>query len=189
MEEWKNIKGYPNYKISNIGRVKSLNYRNTGEERILKGCKTKNGYLQVNLFKEGKVKNFKVHRLVASVFIPNPNNLCEINHIDEDKTNNCVENLEWCNRIYNLNYGSRIERTAKANSIPILQFTKDGEFVRKWDSSIQVERELGIDNSGIIRCCKGKYKSAGGFVWGYADDYERIPFNVFNIEIYRKKVV
>ena len=169
MEKWKDIEGYEGlYQVSNMGRVKSLNYNRTGEEKILKSRKDRGGYLRVSLSKEGKVKTFKVHRLVAQAFIPNPNNLPQVNHKDEDKQNNCVENLEWCNRSYNCNYGSRNERMAKSKSIPILQFSKTGEFIRKWDSAMQVERELGFNHGSISKCLKGKkYKLVGGYKWRY----------------------
>ena len=165
MEIWKDIKDYEGlYQVSNLGRVKSLKY---GKEKILKSCKLNNGYLIVNLHKEGKQKHYYIHRLVATAFIPNPDNLSQVNHINEDKTDNRVENLEWCDNKYNINYGTRNERIGKTNSIPILQFDLDGEFVKKWDSIMQVERELGFDNSGICMCCKGKRKSAYGYKWRY----------------------
>lgn len=183
-EIWKTTDGYPNYMISNMGRVKSLNYKQTGKEKILKGVKNRDGYLQIGLCKEGKIKHYLIHRLVAQAFLDNPNNLIEVNHKDEDKSNNCVDNLEWCSREYNINYGSRTEKTQK----PILQFSKNGEFIRKWNSATQVEKELGFNQSSITKCCKGKNKSVCGYIWGYANDYEKIPFNVFNLTIYRKKV-
>ena len=194
VEIWRDIEGYHNYQVSNLGRVKSLErnvIKGRGglykiEEKILKSRKDKNGYLLINLCKEGEMRSYLVHRLVASAFLDNPNNLPQVNHKDEDKTNNRVENIEYCDRSYNINYGNRNEKMAKSRSIPILQFTKDGEFVRRWDSSTQVEKELGIDNSSIAKCCRGKHKSVGGFIWGYADDYERISFNAFDLEIYRK---
>lgn len=166
MEEiWKNIFGYEGlYQISNHGRVKSLKF---GKEKILKSRKDKYGYHQVILSKEGKIKNHLIHRLVAYAFIDNPNNLPQVNHKDEDKTNNMVENLEYCDRIYNLNYGTHNERMAKAKSIPILQFTKQGEFIKKWDSAIQVERVLGFNSCNIYMCCKGRRKSAHDYKWRY----------------------
>lgn len=184
MERWKTIEDYPNYMVSDMGRVKSLNYHRTGKEKFLKDSKDKDGYLYVNLSKEGKVKKFKVHRLVASAFLDNPNNLPEVNHINEDKTDNRFENIEYCDRFYNMNYGTRTERTQK----PILQFTKEGEFVKKWVSATQVQKELGINQSHISKCCKGKKKSIGGYIWGYEKEYERIPFNVFALEVYKKRV-
>lgn len=195
MEEWKDIEGYEGlYQISSEGRVKSLERFRKGKhnslvfvnEKILKGVKDKDDYLKVILYKEGKVKTHKIHRLVASAFLPNPDNLLEINHIDENKQNNCLDNLEFCDRSYNINFGSRTERMAKSHSKPVLQFTKEMEFVRKWESGTQVQRELGFYGTSITKCCKGKLKSAYGFVWGYEKDYERIQFKVFDIEMYKK---
>lgn len=168
VEIWKDIEGYPNYMVSNMGRVKSLNYNRTGKEKIMKGGKDNNDYLFIILSKKGKVKKYLVHRLVAQVFIPNPNNFSEVNHKDEDKQNNCVENLEWCSREYNINYGTHNKRVAKTLSKPILQFTKNGEFIRKWDSATQVEKELGIYHSSITKCLKGKQKTSGEYIWMYA---------------------
>lgn len=181
MEIWKTIEGYPNYMVSNLGRVKSLNY---GKEKLLKpGFNGR--YYFVYFCKEGKQKNYKVHRLVAQAFIPNPNNLPEVNHIDENKTNNRVDNLEWCDRKYNINYGTRTEKTRK----PILQFTKNGEFVKRWNSGMDIERELEFNSGNISSCCLGKLKTCCGYKWGFAEDYERIPFKVFDLEIYEKKKV
>lgn len=167
MEIWKNIDGYPNYQVSNMGRVKSLNYNHTGKEKILKGLKNTNGYIYVALYKEGKVKGYSIHRLVATAFIPNPNNLPQVNHRNEIKTDNRVENLEYCNSKYNTNFGTRNERIGKANSISILQFTKNGELIRKWDCSMDIERELGFYHSNITNCCNGKRKSIGGYKWHF----------------------
>ena len=175
MEIWKDIEGYPDYQVSNMGRVKSLERFRKGKhnslvfvnEKILKNSKNKNGYLCVNLCKEGKPKKYYIHRLVASAFLPNPNNLPEVNHINENKTDNRVENLEYCDRKYNNNYGTRNERVIKSLSIPILQFTKDGEFIRKWDSAIEVEKKIIFYSSSITACCKGKRKTCGGYRWRY----------------------
>lgn len=183
MEEWKDIEGYPNYMVSNLGRVKSLKF---GKEKILKSRKNNDGYLYINLCKEGKKKTHTIHRLVAQAFLPNPNNLPEVNHKDEDKTNNRIENIEYCDRKYNINYGNRNEKMAKSLSKPILQFTKEMELVRKWESATDASRVLGINQGDICSCLKGKLKSVGGFIWGYEKDYEKILFKVFDLEIYRK---
>ena len=120
-EIWKDIPGYEGlYQVSNTGKVKSLNYMKTRKEKILKPRKEGKGYLKITLSKEGEKKDFKIHRLVASVFIPNPNNLPQINHIDECKTNNNVENLEWCDNRYNSNYGTHTQRMAKAKSMSVI---------------------------------------------------------------------
>lgn len=163
MEIWRDIKDYPNYQVSNMGRVKSLNYKRTGKEKILKNSKNNSGYLYVCLTINKKEHNYRIHRLVASAFLPNPNNLPQVNHINEIKTDNRVENLEYCDSSYNINYGTRTEKTQK----PILQFTLDGELVRKWDSTIEVEKELGFYHSDISKCCKGKRKTASGYKWCY----------------------
>ena len=106
--KWKDIPGYEGlYQVSNLGEIKSLNYRNTGKEKILKLIKDKKGYFHVNLYKNGKLKNLQVHRLVAMAFIPNHNNYNQVNHKDENTSNNAVENLEWCTAKYNSNYGNR----------------------------------------------------------------------------------
>lgn len=106
-EVWKDIKGYEDlYQVSNLGNVKSLNYNNTGKSKLLKLCFDKYGYLQVGLCKNKKHKIYRVHRLVAITFIPNPMNYPVVNHIDEIKENNNVENLEWCTVKYNNAYGS-----------------------------------------------------------------------------------
>lgn len=105
MEDWKDIKGYEGeYQISSCGRVRSLK-----TNRVLKLYE--GDYSRVCLCKNGVKKTWKVHRLVADAFIPNPDNLPEINHKDENKYNNCVENLEWCSKVYNNNYGTKTERT------------------------------------------------------------------------------
>lgn len=114
-EEWREIKNYPNYMISNRGRVKSLNYNKTGEERIMKFAINKKGYCCVVLYKDKKQKHYLVHRLVATAFIPNPNNLPQLNHKDEVKTNNCVDNLEWCDAKYNINYGTHNNKLSLAH--------------------------------------------------------------------------
>lgn len=172
-EEWKDIEGYDGlYMVSNYGNVKSLNYKRTGKECLLKPTNNTTGYyLFVVLCKNGVLKNYRVHRLVAQAFIPNPNNLPEVNHIDENKNNNCVGNLEWCTREYNNNYGTRNERHAKALSKHVLQIDKNSnKVIHEWDSATQVKLELGFAQSHICDCCKGKpsHKTAYGFIWRYA---------------------
>lgn len=168
IEIWKSldILGYPNYEVSNWGRVKSLP-RNTTKEKILKQCKNKYGYLHLNLCNDGKVKLFTVHKLVALAFLENPLNLPQVNHKNEIKTDNRVENLEWVSPKENTNYGSCIERRSKTKSIPIIQLDLQENFIREWQSTIQVEKELNIYATSITACCKGKIKTCGGFIWRY----------------------
>lgn len=176
-EIWLPIKGYENYHISNIGRVKSLertdSYTLNGKtiyrhkkEIILKQCYDGNGYLMVRLFNTVSPKGrlFKVHRLVGEVFIPNPNNLPCINHIDEDKTNNVVENLEWCDVSYNNKYGTRLTRAIEKEKIPIEAFDTYGNIILQFESVNEAKRN-GFLNAG--ECCRGKYKTCGGYKWRY----------------------
>ena len=129
--------------------------------------KTNYGYIRIGLCKNGIKTSLSVHRLVAETFIPNPDNLPMINHKDEDKTNNRVENLEWCDAKYNRNYGSMNEKLAKHFSKPILQFSNNNKLIKKWDSIREAERHTGVYNQHICACCQGKIKSAGGYIWKY----------------------
>ena len=166
-EIWRDIEDYEGlYQISNKGRVKSLK---CGKERIRTPVINNSGYLNIILYKNTESQHRLVHRLVAEAFIPNLENKPQINHKDENKLNNCVENLEWIRHIDNCNYGSRNERVADSLSKPILQYSKSGDLIREWKSASEVERVLGIDNSHIIACCKGKRKSSGGFIWRYKE--------------------
>ena len=164
-EIWKDIEGYDGlYQISDKGRVKSLKF---GKEKILKLQKDTNGYLQVRLSKNGKQKMFQIHRLVALAFISNPQNYPQVNHKDENPSNNNLKNLEWCTVEYNNNYGTRIQKFVDKISKPVLQYTKDGKLVREWKSSTDVERNLGYSKGNITKCCQGKRKSVSNFVWKY----------------------
>ena len=166
-EIWRDIEGYEGlYQISNKGRVKRL-YK--ASERILKPGWMTGGYLFVVLCKNGNQSNQRIHRLVAKAFLPNPENKPQVNHRDENKKNNRVENLEWATAKENLNFGTRNERAGYSLSRPILQYSKSGEFIIEWPGAHEVERVLGINNANIIACCKGKLKSSGGFIWKYKE--------------------
>lgn len=185
-EIWKDVVGYEGYyEVSNFGNVRSIDrYVNhsSGGERISKGKYLKQqilkGYKRVQLSKERKVKHHFVHRLVAFAFIPNPNNLPEINHIDEDKTNNNVENLEWCDTKYNINYGTRLQKCSKILtnrkdlSKYVLQYTLDGEFVNEYPSVSEAHRQTGIRINSISQCCNGhkRYTHAGGYKWCFKSE-------------------
>ena len=181
IEIWKTviIKGetYDNYQVSNLGRLMSLNYRGTGRAELMNPGKLKDGYLIVVLTKDRKRHTYTVHRLIAETFLPNPNNLPEVNHKDENKENNFVGtpendykdgNLEWCDSKDNCNYGTRNERIAKAKSKPVLQFTLTGEFIREWPSTMECKRN-GFNQGNISSCCLGERKSADGYIWKYKD--------------------
>lgn len=209
MEIWKDIDGYNGlYQVSNLGNVKSVErFRTNGKSgfiqksRILK-TGNRNGYLIVNLCKDGVVKTFKVHRLVATHFIPNPENKPEIDHIDINPLNNRVENLRWVTHKENMNNPLSREKQSismkgkpslkgKENkqSKPIFQLDRYGELIKKWESVMDVERELGLKHQNICHNALDKSSNCGGYKWGYVDDYEKIPFKVFDLEIYKKKVV
>lgn len=182
-EKWKDIKNYEGlYQVSNLGRVRSLNHiRKNGKSennvyitkgRILKAAIQNVGYMFVVLSKNGKTKGYRVHRLVAEAFIPNPNNYKCVNHKDENKQNNCVNNLEWCTHEYNNNYGTKPMKIAKGNSKKVNQYDLDGNFIKQWESLMEAERYLKIKKShvGISACCKGKIKTSYGYRWKYVRD-------------------
>ena len=170
MEHWKAISGYDGlYEVSDMGRVKSLNYNHTHKEKILRPVKGRKGYLQVSLYKDGQIKNWKVHRLVAEAFIPNPQCMETINHLDEVKTNNSASNLEWMSIKDNNNYGTHNKRVAESLSKQVKMFDKStGELLASFPSTMEAKRVTGINNCNISQCCNGKRKSAGGYIWRYA---------------------
>lgn len=162
METWKDIKGWEGkYQVSNLGRVKSLNYCNTGNPSILKTGTDCNGYLKVTLYRNNKGKTYNVHRLVAEAFIPNPQCFPEVNHKDETRTNNNVENLEWCTRQYNLNYGTRTQKQSK-----LVMCVETGEV---FNSVSEVQRMLGFPSGDISKCCNGKRNTCHNFHWQYIE--------------------
>lgn len=170
IEIFKDISGYEGiYQISNFGRVKSLidthgNIRKT--EKILKEINTRHGYKTYSLYKNKKSKRILTHRLVADAFIPNPNNYVEVNHKDENKANNSVDNLEWCTRKYNCNYGTAAERTAEKTSMPVYQYDKNFNLIKKWNRTSECEKH-GYKHQGIQASCKGRRMTHKGFIWSY----------------------
>ena len=187
-EIWRAIKGYEGlYEVSNLGRVKSLErvaWNGKGyhilKEKILKPKKCRNGYLYASLSRNGERKEYTIHRLVLSTFNPvEKMDKLDVNHLDEDKTNNNLSNLEWCTRSYNNNFGTHNARVAetlrgKSNtrkSIPIVQLALDGKYIRSYKSATDAARECGGSNSGIINCCKGNRKSHKGFKWMYLSEF------------------
>lgn len=164
-EIYKEIEGYEGlYEVSNLGNVKSLI-----SNKILKPIKDKDCYLFVGLYQQGKLKHHRVHRLVAEAFIENPNNLTEINHKDENKQNNTIENLEWCTREYNLAYGTHNQRSA-ASRINHPKRSKQVlcvETGKIYPSTRDVARQLGFSQGNISQYCNGKLKQAYGYTWKY----------------------
>lgn len=203
MEEiFKDIEGYEGlYQVSNLGRVKSLERLDSRghkvNERILRLKKNRYGYLQVTLYINGKGKTIEIHRLVAIHFLPNPNNLPEVNHIDENKENNSLENLEWCDHSYNINFGNRNKRVSESIgkgidnhwSKPIVQLdSQTNKLINVWGSGMEAEREGGFYNSNINKCCNNKFNRKcnniyKGYKWQYLSDY------IHSIDPRIKKVV
>ena len=167
-EIWKSVIGYERlYKVSNLGKVKSMNYKHTGLSKILTPIKTHNGYLQVKLYRYGKMSREYVHRIVASAFIPNFETKPQVNHKNENKSDNRVENLEWVTSKENLNYGTRVKRAAKSKSKSVLQFSIDGKLLNTWESARLAARTLGYNQGNISQCCVGIFKTMYGYKWKY----------------------
>lgn len=178
-EIWKPAKDFEGlYEVSSKGRVRSLErptiWRCGAYYKeillpgiVLKPSVTHKGYLSVRLYnnKQKKCRDVTVHRLVMETFVPNPKNFPQINHIDEDKTNNCVDNLEWCTNTYNRNYGSSAIRFCK----PVKQIDKNSkEVIAVYESAQHAEKTTGVVASSIRSVCNNKRKTAGGFIWLYS---------------------
>ena len=172
------------YKVSNLGRFLSLNYRNTGKSELMNPYTNKSGYLRVGLWKNGKQKTCYVHRIVAETFLPNPEGKPCINHkiqgkkgkkinmvffnedgtIDKERTT-----IEWVTHKENNNYGGHNERIAKANSKKVLQLSSTGELIREWESVNECGRN-GFNKGHVAACCRGEEKTHKGFRWEYEED-------------------
>ena len=167
-EIWRNVVGYEGiYEVSNFGRVKSLPRKFQPRERILTPC-NRGEYLAVTLCMNGSEKLTSIHRLVAMAFIPNPNNYPQVNHKDEDKTNNHVNNLEWCTSKYNNTYGSRIKKSVKKQSKPVIQLYC-GQMIKKYPSINSVKLD-GYTPQAVSECCRGIRNYHKGFEWRFAND-------------------
>lgn len=161
-EIWKDIKGYEGlYRISNTGKVYSV--RNN---KLFVSCTCGAGYQKVVLSDNGVYKNHLIHRLVATHFLENPQNLPMVNHIDENKKNNHVNNLEWCSHKYNMNHGTRTERAAKKLRKKIRGTSIDEQEVIELDSITDGEKN-GFSRLGITACLKGRNKTHKGYTWEY----------------------
>lgn len=161
------------YQVSRDGRVFSKGRTFYKRNGWLMNCRPKellqkdngNGYMTVMLYGGNGGKRFYVHRIVAQAFVKNPMNLPQVNHKDENKANNCADNLEWCDMAYNINYGTHFQRIAKANSRPVIQYTLNGTYVAEYPSAMEAMRQTGIKQGTISQCCKGQKQTAGGYKW------------------------
>lgn len=167
MEEWRDIPGYEGlYQASNLGRIRSI-YR---YKKILTPYIDKNGYLRVRLYKN-KVGIYKgIHKWVAETFISNPNNFIEINHKNEIKTDNRVENLEWCDNLYNIHYGTGIERGTTKRSKKVKQYDLYNNTIKSYKSLSEASRINNISIANIHKVCVGQRKTAGGYVWEFENN-------------------
>ena len=160
------ISEFENYAVDENGNVFNVKRR-----RQLITAKDRNGYISVALSKEGKVVRKKVHRLVAEAYIPNPQNLPQINHKDENKENNSVNNLEWCNARYNNFYGNSkpTVRAQEARKKAVCQYSVDGKLINVFESATEAQRKTGIHQSNISKCClqRKNFHTAGGYVWKF----------------------
>lgn len=161
-EIWKDIKDTKGrYQVSNLGRVKRKSF--TKEDRILKP-ELRTGYPSIQICLNGKRKHARIHRLVATAFIPNPDNLPQVNHKDRDRTNNRVDNLEWCEEKYNLSHARMLK--------PVYCYDLDKVF----ESASVAEKETGVNRTSIVKCCKNIQNSAGGMWWSYEENKnEKFP--------------
>lgn len=189
-EIWKDVVGYEGlYKVSNLGNVFSIPRQGTHskEKYFLKKNKDRKGYLHVTLFKKCKSFNTGVHRLVAEAFIPNPKNKPQVNHIDGNKENNCVNNLEWVTNQENIDHSWRtglrikekIYKYGKDNilSTKVNQYSINGCFIKTWFCLMDIKRELGFSPSNIIACCKHRKNIAYGYIWRYYGDSSDLFYN------------
>ena len=159
-EQWRAVEGYPEYEVSNLGRVRK-NGKLTPLHRVGKG------YLRTTLQKDGKQKQDYIHRIVAKAFIPNPENKPTVNHIDGDKNNNRVSNLEWATYLEN-NLHAIKNNLHKHYTRVVKQYDLQGKLIATYHSILEASKATGINTSGIGGTCRGIHKTAGGYVWRYS---------------------
>lgn len=161
---WKIVDRCPRIEVNEKGQIR---YRYTGKLASTSVAAT--GYIQVGIWIGNKVKTFNVHRLVAEAFIPNPDNLPQINHKDENRTNCSVDNLEWCTSKYNNNYGGKIERLRQHGCKPVVAIDKETGAEHEFFSAAEAGRRFSINPDSITRVLRGFRRSSGGYYWRYAE--------------------
>ena len=190
IEIWKDIENYPNYMVSNLGRIKSLNYNKTGKEKILKLSIDDFGYCRVRLYEKPKSKFYYVHKLVASAFIPNLENKPYIDHIDTNPQNNNISNLRWVTQKENCNNPVSLEKYRKCKSKPLIQLSISNDIIKIHNSIRQVQRELGFSSGSICDCCNKKNRSAYNYKWVYLEDYINEQIQYLNeLKEYRNRLL
>ena len=195
-EIWKPVVGYEGlYEVSNFGRVKSLDrwVRHGGKKsdytlalkkgKMLSPKDNGHGYKSVHLTVSRKTKDFYIHRLVAMAFIPNPDGLPEVNHKDENTSNNCVDNLEWCTPKYNSNYGNHRIKIGR----PVIMYDHEGNYVDDFISAAEAKKITGA--KGITAVCNGKRRTAGGYIWKYKDNVEDLSAKIDPLDFYKRREI
>lgn len=167
-EVWKNIEEYLNYQVSNLGRVRSLNYNGTKETKVLTPGKCRNGYLKILLYKDGIRETRLIHRLVAKVFILNIENKSHVNHKDGNKQNNCVDNLEWCSQSENVKHAIKKGLGHKPR-YKVAQYDMYGNYIKLWGNVKEITKALNIPQHYISKCANGVLKTSHGYIWRYVN--------------------
>jgi len=172
--EWRQVQEHANYEVNQFGQI-----RHKKRKQILKSRGNNGGYQYVNFKIDGKNTNFAVHRIVANAFIPNPKGYTEVNHKDYDKTNNCVENLEWVSSTQNKQHAYLKEKNRNSRGKEVEQYTKNGILIKRFPTITAAANEIGCCISAISNCCLGRTKSSKGYLWSFVEGsttkYERNP--------------
>ena len=172
--EWREVKEYSNYEVNQFGEI-----RHKIRKKVLKPRSNNGGYQYVNFKINGKNINFAVHRIVANAFIPNPKGYTEVNHKDYDKTNNCVDNLEWIDSSQNKRHAYLKDENKNSRGKAVIQRSKDGTYIKTFETISKAAKEMNCSIAAISHCCLGRTKTSQGFLWSFVEGsttkYERKP--------------